>query len=109
MGSYFDNSVGDKRDPLSAKDINGSTKVNQFGQKLQKPEYIPDDQFAGKLPIQTDNFNNYYGAIMQDENSKNRSRVFNHINPDLDEIYAQHKENTALHKITANEQPKVSP
>jgi hypothetical protein len=46
---------------------------------------------------------------MQDENSKNRSRVFNHINPDLDEIYAQHKENTALHKITANEPPKVSP
>lgn len=61
------------------------------------------------MPTPADNFNNYYGAIMQDENSKNRSRVFNHINPNLEEIYAQHKENTALHKITADLPSTSSP
>ena len=60
------------RNPLSTTDINGGVKVNQYGQKLYKPQAIKEDDIAGGFKEQQGSqFNNYYGKIMQGQSTKN--------------------------------------
>jgi len=55
-----------------------------YGQRVEAPNsmFIGDDG-AGVNKEQKDKFNNYYGNYMLSQDSKNHSRVFNHVDPGL--------------------------
>jgi hypothetical protein len=65
-----------------------------YGQRVIKPSDMYNNVEEHGLQIEkADKFNNYYGQYILNENAKNHSRVFNHIDDGLNKNYEQHKEN----------------
>lgn len=88
MGSAYEN-VENKvhRDPLSTHDINGGVKKNQFGQKMYLDANRDPNAYAGQVKPKKDKFENNYENVIPSTYSKNRSQVFDHIDPSLEKMY----------------------
>ena len=81
------------RDPLSTKDINGGIKKNQFGAKLPEVNANQLASYAGSIKTKPDKFENMYQRAMPNTTSKNRSQIFDHVDPGIDRVYNIQKEN----------------